>query len=125
MVNSRQKGKRGEREAVQQLKEHWDVTDPRRTAQVDGGLSADILLCEDSIPGLHLEVKYHSSIGALRFMEQAERDCRDGEVPVVLMRENGSTRWVVMIPLPKSMAFVGRLWRFFTKQGPAKDGERV
>lgn len=55
-VNSRQKGKRGELEAVHFLRE-MGFEDAVRSAQVSGKFSADVL-CPHSLPGLHVEIKY-------------------------------------------------------------------
>ena len=55
-MNSRQKGKVGEREAVHLLKS-MGFDDAVRAAQVSGKFSADVL-CPESLPSLHLEIKY-------------------------------------------------------------------
>ena len=67
----------------------------RRTAQVDGSLTADIVCDRD----LHIEVKRRSKIGAMRFLEQAERDSTDGKKPLVMLREDGDTGWSVLVRL--------------------------
>lgn len=100
--HSRNKGKRGEREAVKLLREHWGCPNARRSAQVDGGLTADIV---GGPPGLHLEVKHHKKIGAVRFWEQAFDDCFGGNLPVVLMREDGG-QWMVMFEAFRAGDFV-------------------
>lgn len=100
-MNSRAKGARGEREARDAVKLHWGASDCIRAAQANGSFSGDLLGVP---PGLHCEVKFYSSIAALKFLRQAERDAKPGEVPVVLMRENGDTEWVVMVRLSKSKA---------------------
>jgi hypothetical protein len=48
---------------------------------------------------VHIECKRYASIAALRFLEQAERDAASGAVPVVLMRQDGDTEWVLMLRL--------------------------
>ena len=96
---SRDKGKRGEREVVDLFKARG--LRARRTAQVDGGLSSDVLV-EDR-PSLHVEVKRYAKVAAVRFLEQAERDAaaradltgKDRE-PVLFFREDGGP-WRVML----------------------------
>lgn len=97
-MNSRAKGARGERDARDAVKLHWG-TDCIRAAQANGSFSGDLL----GVPeGLHCEVKFYQQIAALKFLRQAERDAKAGEVPVVLMRENGDTEWVLMLRLKDS-----------------------
>ncbi|MEM9165997.1 MAG: hypothetical protein AAGB48_03125 [Planctomycetota bacterium] len=95
-MNSRAKGKRIELELCPHL---GRVLGPcRRTAQVDGGLSADIVF-EDPRIRLHVEAKGRKRIAALGFLRQAESDAKPGMVPVVVMRENGDTEPVLMLRL--------------------------
>ena len=88
MTNSRQKGKRGELELAAILREHG-FADARRGVQYSGLTgAADVV----GVPGVHIEVKRYKTItrGQLeKALEQAKRDARAGEVPVVLYREDG------------------------------------
>ena len=94
MPNSKQKGKRGELEFVHALKALG--IDARRTQQFCGTEgTADV---DSEIDGLHWEVKRRTSIAAMRFIEQAERDRRSGDVPIVAMREDRGP-WTLMIRL--------------------------
>lgn len=95
---SRNKGKRGEREAVALLKS-LGFGDARRTAQASGKDAADVI-CPASLPGLHIESKYGyprttlhvgSSVWSAA-CEQAERDAA-GAVWVVLWRPSGCRQW--------------------------------
>lgn len=104
MVNSRDKGKRGELEARDQVRQHWSCPNCVRSAQVSGKFSADLLGGPD---GLHLEVKRYAKIAAMDFMEQAVRDSKD-LIPVVLMRENDGD-WVMMVRLQDSVGFSRKL----------------
>jgi hypothetical protein len=90
-VNSNQKGKRGERGAVGWLKE-LGFHDARRTQQRRGDLASDIE-CPETLPNLHIEVKFwrhrnHKSLHAAIF--QAENDCPPGKRAVVIWR---CTHW--------------------------------
>lgn len=91
---SREKGKRGEREVAQALRDLG--FDARRTQQYAGSDgTADI---RSSITGTHWEVKRYARIASLRFLEQAQRDAHPGDVPVVACREDGGP-WVIQVQL--------------------------
>lgn len=102
MTNSRQKGKRGELDARDAVREHWLAPHCIRSAQANGKYGADLL---NALPGGHVEVKRYAKIGALRFLDQARRDAK-GEFPVVLMREDGATSWAVVFPIEMTERFV-------------------
>lgn len=89
MVHSLNKGKRFEREVANWFKARGYPA--RRTAQVDGMLNSDVL----AIDGLHVECKHYAKIGAEKFLIQAERDAKDGDTPVVFMRQDNG-RMMVM-----------------------------
>ena len=90
-MNSKQKGKRGELEAVHFLNELGFQT--RRTAQYCGntGEAADVT----GIEGLHIEVKRCEAVHFKEWTHQAERDC-GGKIPVVMTRQNGEP-WRVIL----------------------------
>ena len=102
MPNSRQKGKRGELDARDAVREHWFAPDCIRSAQANGKYGADLL---NALPGGHVEVKRYAKIGALRFLDQARKDSREA-FPVVLMREDGTTAWAVLFPIDMTDRFV-------------------
>lgn len=106
--SQRDKGKRGEREALAHLRAVWGFDGGHRSAQVDGRLSSDLVL---PASGLHPEVKFYKGIAALRFLEQAERDAQEGEVPFVVMRENGDKRWALMLRAADLPTLIERLMR--------------
>lgn len=97
-VNSRQKGKRGEREAVRLLRSFGFAA--RRTAQNCGksGDAADVV-CDD-LPGVHFEVKFlvkGLSIGTAMFARAWAKlltECGAKE-PVLLWRPTGSRVWLM------------------------------
>jgi len=102
MTNSRQKGKRGELEARDAVRQHWAAPDCIRAAQVCGKFGADLLY---ALPSGHVEVKRYKSIKAFDFYEQAQRDAKSGEIPVVVMREDGACHWLVMFSIEDSLKF--------------------
>lgn len=97
MTNSKQKGKRGELELANALKEYG--FDCRRTAQYNGketGSLADVV----GLDGIHVEVKrVESGLKKIDdFIGQAIRDCQGGEMPAVFHRRNRSP-WLVTMTL--------------------------
>ncbi len=89
---SREKGKRGEREFAEVL-QGMGIS-ARRAQQYAGNEgTADL---KTSIPGLHVEVKRRAAIGAARFMDQAERDCLENDLPLVALREDRGS-WMVLV----------------------------
>lgn len=94
-INSKQKGSRSEREVAKILREHG-FTDARRTAQYCGntGDAADVI----GIDGYHLEIKHQERTQIWSWIEQAQHDAKDGEVPTVIFRQNRKP-WMVCISL--------------------------
>lgn len=108
-INSRAKGAAGEREAVNELKRLYGFK-ALRTAQVNGKLSADIIGEDGDLEGLHLEVKRPAKLAIMKYFEQAERDAKGEDLPVVLMRPNGDKRWVVAMRLDEMKEIMRRFF---------------
>lgn len=100
-MNSRRKGKVGEREARDVVRCWWFAPDCIRAAQSNGKHSADLLNAGE---GVHVEVKRRRRILACDYMKQAMADAKKDEFPVVLMREDGGG-WLVMVRVEESLAF--------------------
>lgn len=97
---SREKGKRGEREVATKLQEHgFDGKRGQQYCGLEG--DADVI----GIPGYHLEVKRTEQFRLWKAMEQSESDAKDGEVPVVVHRKNG-TSWVAVLDLDDFLELV-------------------
>lgn len=93
MINSKRKGTNGERELVNILKSYG--FDCRRSQQYCGyadGSLADVI----GLDGIHIEVKRVERINIDVCMEQAVRDCKDGEIPTVWHRRNRKPWYVTM-----------------------------
>lgn len=91
-INSKQKGKRGEVELSNILKEHG--YDCRRSQQYCGyakGSLADVI----GLDGIHIEVKRVERLNIDTAMEQAIRDCQD-DIPTVWHRRNRKPWYVTM-----------------------------
>ena len=93
-LRSRNKGKRGEREAAAEIRRLFR-TEARRGRQFAGGdESPDIVT---AIEGVHFEVKRCECFRLYGALEQARRDGGE-QVPVVLHRQNGRP-WVAIVEL--------------------------
>lgn len=102
---SRDKGKRGELEARDMVREHWLSPKCVRSAQVSGQFAGDLMY---GPPGLHLEVKRYKRIVSSDFMAQAQEDQQPGEVPVVISRQDGRG-WDVTFPMELTRPFLRHL----------------
>ena len=94
-MNSRDKGKRGEREIAQRYAELG--FDSKRTAQLQAGGDHHGVADVSGVPGIHIEVKRVESLNIWKALEQSERDAADGNIPTVHFRRN-RTDWYVALP---------------------------
>lgn len=97
-VNSKQKGRRGERELAHELNKFG--YDCRRTAQYNGkelDSKADVV----GLRGIHIECKRVEKLNIDNAIEQAVRDAKD-EMPAVFHRKNGK-KWLVTVRLEDFM----------------------
>ena len=91
-MNSKQKGASGERELAKLLRSQG-YEDARRGVQYNGMYGdADIV----GVKGLHIECKRAEAVRDEVFLQQAERDSRAGDVPVVMYRRNGE-QWKALM----------------------------
>ncbi len=106
---AKSKGKRGEREIANLLKEHG-FTSARRTAQFCGksGDASDVV----GLPGYHVEVKYVERLNLWTAVDQAERDSKAHEestgeklTPVIFFRKRGR-HWLVCLDAEKFLELV-------------------
>lgn len=105
MTNSRDKGKRGELLARDMVREHWYAPDCIRAGQACGAYAADLL---HALPMAHVEVKFLARHGAMRHLEQAQRDKGPGEFPVLLLRETATDykEWLVAFRIQDTGRFL-------------------
>lgn len=91
-VHSRNKGKRGELEVAELLRQHG--FEARRGQQFAGGTdSPDVV---HSLPNFHIEVKRTETLSIYEAMMQAERDRKSTDRPIVFHRRSGK-RWLVIM----------------------------
>jgi Holliday junction resolvase len=83
---SRQKGKRGEREAAAELGNVFGCPS-RRGVQYQGGPDSPDVVLEGV--NVHVECKRTESINVYKALEQASEDAAAGNVPIVWHRRNG------------------------------------
>ena len=100
MTNSKQKGKRGELELVKMLKKLFPGPNWRRSQQycgMDDG-EPDVV----GMDSLHIECKrVESGTKTLyKWVDQAERDAENGQIPVVMHRASLQP-WLVIVPLDR------------------------
>ena len=102
-MNSREKGKRGERELAQELSKYGYSA--RRGQQYSGANGdADVI----GVPGLHIECKRVEKLNLEEAVKQAEHDARPGEYSCVMHRRNREN-WKVTMPLDEFMHLWARL----------------
>lgn len=92
-LDSREKGKRYEREIANWLKEHG--YDARRTAQYCGntGDASDVV----GLPGIHIECKHVERANLHAWVDQAIRDSEGtGNLPCVFWKQNRMPQLVIM-----------------------------
>lgn len=98
-INSRNKGKIGERELSNKFKEYGFHT--RRGQQFSGANGdADVV----GLPGVHIECKRVEKLNISEAMAQANRDALEGEVPIVFHRRNRG-KWLVTMELDDFMNY--------------------
>ena len=93
MINSRQKGKRGELELSHKLQEYGYNT--RRGQQYCGSNGdADVV----GLPGIYIECKRVENLNIYKAIEQASNDAKENEMPTVFHRKDRKD-WLVTMRL--------------------------
>lgn len=93
MINSREKGKAGERELAKIFRDAG--FDCRRGQQYCGASGdADVI----GLPGIHIECKRVERLNLYDAIAQARHDKKDGEHPAVFHRKN-RCEWLVTLPI--------------------------
>jgi len=92
MVNSKQKGSRGEREWAEVCRQ-YGYTESRRTQQYCGDAGdSDVV----GIPGIFQEVKRVENLHIHKAIEKAEENAPEDEIPIVAYRKNRKPWLVIM-----------------------------
>src|SRR6516164_11367923 len=111
-MNSREKGKRGERQWRDELRANGYCA--RRGQQFSGSADSPDVVC-DSLPWIHFEVKAVECLNIEDAMEQARRDAGP-KVPVVAHKRN-FREWLVTMTAEVFFQF---LRGDFIAEGPRK-----
>jgi Holliday junction resolvase len=90
-INSREKGKAGEREFAALCREHG-FENARRGQQFNGLEGKDVV----GLEGIHIEVKRVERLNIDEAMKQSIRDSKEGEIPIVAHRKNRESWKVTM-----------------------------
>ncbi len=98
---SKVKGAVGEREAAAALREVLGI-DAERGRQYHGGPNSPDV--KHSLAGVNFEVKRTEKFSLYKALEQSRGDCGEGDIPVVLHRQNHRP-WVVVLEL-KDLPFL-------------------
>lgn len=114
MINSRDKGKRGELEVAEILRDNG-FPNARRGQQYKGGVESPDVVGMD---GIHLEVKRREATEVWGWLEQAEADAGD-EIPVVVHRKNGK-KWIAILPFTWFIEIVKGWLAWKTSNGSTK-----
>jgi hypothetical protein len=110
---SRQKGKRGERQACAELRRLFPDCKARRSQQFCGA-DADADLTTD-IMGLKCEVKRQETMKMYPWLKQASEDAAATDCPVVLHRQNGKP-WICALYLDDLPGLVTVINEYMDKQ---------
>jgi hypothetical protein len=94
-MNSREKGKRGERRWRDVLREAGFIK-AHRGVQYAGGTDSPDVACPE-LPGIHFEVKAVEALNIWRAMDQSIRDAGVRKTPVVAHTRNRSGWLVTML----------------------------
>jgi Holliday junction resolvase len=112
-AKSRNKGKVGEREVAELLRQHGIPA--RRGVQFQGGAdSPDVV----GLAGFHLEVKRTEAFRLYAAMEQAKSDRKPGDIPAVFHRAN-QRPWVVVLDAADFLTLVKAAARMTSTEAAA------
>lgn len=105
MVNSREKGKRAERELAKTLTTYG--FDCRRGQQFSGIEGEDVV----GLPFMHIECKNVQKLNLREAMAQSERDAKEDQIPVVMHKKDRKP-WLVTLNLEDFM----RMYKVWLKE---------
>lgn len=102
-INSRDKGAVGERELAAEFNRLFGIS-TRRGQQYSGIEGKDVV----GLDGIHVECKRKEKFNAYIAIEQAVRDAKGKDLPVVFHRKNRKP-WLVVVRLDDLMALAEQL----------------
>ncbi len=94
-INSKQKGKRGELELVNELKKYgYEAMRSQQYCGTEG--DSDL---KTDMEGVYIECKRAEKINLENAMEQAVSDCKDADKILVVMHRKNGKKWMVTLSL--------------------------
>jgi hypothetical protein len=106
-INSRNKGKCGELELVNFLKERG--IDAARGQQFKGGGDSPDVIAGGILQNFHIEVKRTESGNVYNWVDQANRDAELWKTPIVVHRRNGRN-WLAIMDLRELLNIVQEIY---------------
>lgn len=94
MINSKQKGNRGERLLAEELRNNGFKA--RRGQQFSGSPESPDVICQELL--IHWECKFTEKLNIYKAMDQSIDDCPSNSIPVVAHKKNRSD-WHVTLTL--------------------------
>lgn len=107
LVNSREKGKRGERMFARFLR-RLGFRDAKRGIQYQGGPESPDVQCP-SLGYLHFEVKFTESFRLHDALEQAQHDAGGDDTPVVAYKKKRK-KWVAVLDMEDFIRLIEPRW---------------
>ena len=104
-INSREKGKRGERELANYLKDKG-YNEARRGVQYTGGKDSPDVVIPGLTDWLHIECKRVENLNMTKAIEQAKKDADDKEWGVVWRKNR--TPWYINIELDLFLKIISK-----------------
>lgn len=99
-INSNRKGKSGEREVANILKNEYGLN-ARRGQQFSGSPDSPDVICEE-MSDVNIEVKRSQTLNIEKAMQQSTKDAGENKMPIVVHRKNGE-KWKVTMWLEDYM----------------------
>lgn len=120
MINSRAKGASGERQLAKILRDKYGFEQVRRGQQFSGkNGDADLV----GLPYVHIECKRVEKLNIDDALNQAKRDRKEGKIPAVFHRKNG-TKWKVTLDLDDFMMIYGEYYSSMILSGVEDKNEQ-
>ena len=128
MVNSRNKGQRGEREVIELIRKIFGVKYARTPLSGGMDIKGDIRKPYKQKPTIcdlfHWEIKYQEHLNIWKAFEQSENDSRKdptNPIPIVAFRRNNS-KWLLTLGLDEFLELLLELQRWRQSGTEGADG---
>ena len=109
-MNSKQKGKRGELEWAQWLKDRYH--DAQRGVQYKGSVDSPDVISD--LENVHFEVKRTEKLRIYEAFEQADKDAGEDKIPVVAYRKSRKD-WLIIMDASHWLRMIEKYNEFLNK----------